>query len=78
MHHDTRIIVSQIVPDASIADLRMHWDANRVMFTTLMGENDKRWNVYEVKLDGTGCKKLIEYKALFSVPSGFICITIRE
>ena len=53
-------IFKPIVPDASIADLRMHWDANRVMFTTLMGENDKRWNVYEVKLDGTGCKKLIE------------------
>ena len=53
-------VFKPIVPDASIADLRMHWDANRVMFTTLMGENDKRWNVYEVKLDGTGCKKLIE------------------
>ena len=53
-------IFKPIFPDASIADLRMHWDANRVMFTTLMGENDKRWNVYEVKLDGTGCKKLIE------------------
>ena len=53
-------IFKPIVSDASIADLRMHWDANRVMFTTLMGENDKRWNVYEVKLDGTGCKKLIE------------------
>lgn len=53
-------IFKPIVPDASIADLRMHWDANRVMFTTLMGENDKRWNVYEVKLDGTCCKKLIE------------------
>ena len=53
-------IFKPIVPDASIADLRMHWDANRVMFTTLTGENDKRWNVYEVKLDGTGCKKLIE------------------
>ncbi|MEY8611787.1 SUMF1/EgtB/PvdO family nonheme iron enzyme [Parabacteroides segnis] len=53
-------IFKPIVPDASIADLRMHWNADRVMFTTLMGENDKRWNLYEVKLDGTGCKKLIE------------------
>lgn len=46
------------VEDASIADLRMHWDADRVMFTTLMP--DKRWNVFEVKLDGTGCKQLVE------------------
>lgn len=48
------------VEDASIADLRMHWDADRVMFTTLMGEKDRRWNVYEVKLDGTGYKPLVE------------------
>ncbi|WP_370861017.1 SUMF1/EgtB/PvdO family nonheme iron enzyme [Parabacteroides faecis] len=53
-------IFKPIVADASIADLRLHWNADRVMFTTLMGENDKRWNVYEVKLDGTGCKKLVE------------------
>ena len=39
----------------------MHWDANRVMVHNPDGaRNDKRWNVYEVKLDGTGCKKLIE------------------
>lgn len=55
-----RSIFKPIVADASIADLRMHWDADRVMFTTLMGDNDKRWNVYEVKLDGTGCKKLVD------------------
>ena len=48
------------VEDASIADLRMHWDADRVMFTTLMGDKDRRWNVYEVKLDGTGYKPLVE------------------
>lgn len=43
---------------SSIADLRMHWDADRVMFTQL--QEDKRWNVFEVKLDGTGFRKLIE------------------
>lgn len=48
------------VADASIADLRMHWDASRVMFTTIMDEKDRRWNVFEVKLDGTGCKPLVE------------------
>lgn len=53
-------IFKPLVKDASIADLRLHWDADRVMFTSLMDENDRRWNVYEVKLDGTGCKKLVE------------------
>lgn len=48
------------VSGASIADLRLHWDADRVMFTTIMDKADKRWNVFEVKLDGTGYKKLIE------------------
>lgn len=43
---------------SSIADLRMHWDADRVMFTRL--QDDKRWNVFEVNLDGTGFRKLIE------------------
>ncbi|MCC8170568.1 MAG: SUMF1/EgtB/PvdO family nonheme iron enzyme [Parabacteroides sp.] len=56
----TKSIFKPLVKDASIADLRLHWDADRVMFTTLMGDNDKRWNVFEVKLDGTGCKKLVE------------------
>jgi hypothetical protein len=43
---------------ASIADLKLHWDGKRVMFTSIMP--DKRWNVFEVKLDGTGCKPLVE------------------
>lgn len=43
---------------SSVADLKLHWDGDRVMFTQTMP--DKRWNVYEVKLDGTGCKPLVE------------------
>jgi formylglycine-generating enzyme required for sulfatase activity len=43
---------------ASIADLKLHWDGDRVMFTSLMP--DKRWNVFEIHLDGTGFKPLIE------------------
>lgn len=43
---------------SSISDLRLHWDADRVMFTQLM--DDKRWNVFEVKMDGTGFRPLIE------------------
>lgn len=40
-----------------IADLRLHWDADRVMFTQTV--NDKRWNVHEVKLDGSGFHPLM-------------------
>lgn len=43
---------------SSIADLRMHWDADRVMFTQT--RDDKRWNVFEVKLDGSGFRPLVE------------------
>jgi hypothetical protein len=34
---------------ASIADLKMHWNGDRVMFTSILP--DKRWSVFEVKLD---------------------------
>ncbi len=43
---------------ASIADLKLHWDGDKVMFTSLMP--DKRWNVFEVSLDGSGFKPLVE------------------
>lgn len=43
---------------SSIADLRMHWDADRVMFSQLQA--DRRWNVFEVKLDGSGYQPLID------------------
>ena len=42
---------------SSVADLRLHWNGDRVMFTQT--RKDKRWNVFEVKLDGTGLKELI-------------------
>lgn len=43
---------------SSIADLRLHWDGDRMMFTQT--QPDKRWNVFEVKVDGTGYRPLIE------------------
>ncbi len=43
---------------SSIADLRMHWDGDRMMFTQTQG--DRRWNVFEVNLDGSGFHPLIE------------------
>ncbi len=46
------------VENASIADLKLHWNGNKVMFTSLMP--DKRWNIFEVNLDGTGFQPLVE------------------
>lgn len=45
---------------SSIADLKMHWDGDRMMFTATMPDN--RWNIHEVKLDGTGFKTFIDDK----------------
>ena len=43
---------------SSIADLKLHWNGDRVMFTQTA--EDKRWNVFEVGLDGKGVKPLVE------------------
>ncbi|MCC8155201.1 MAG: SUMF1/EgtB/PvdO family nonheme iron enzyme [Tannerellaceae bacterium] len=42
----------------SIADLKLHWDADKLMFTSLTP--DKRWNVFEIKTDGSDFKPLVE------------------
>ncbi|MDL2255608.1 SUMF1/EgtB/PvdO family nonheme iron enzyme [Parabacteroides sp. OttesenSCG-928-K15] len=42
----------------SVADLKLHWDGDRVMFTTLMPDN--RWNLFEAKLDGSESKPMME------------------
>ena len=41
-----------------ISDLRLHWDGDRMMFTQT--QEDRRWNIFEVKLDGSGFRKIIE------------------
>lgn len=43
---------------SSIADLKLHWDGDRAMFTQTMSDN--RWNVFEVKLNNGDYKKLID------------------
>ena len=43
---------------ASIADVRLHWDADRLLFTSLMP--DRRWNIFEIKTDGTGLRPVVE------------------
>lgn len=44
--------------DSPISDLRLHWDGDRMMFTQLC--NDRRWNIFEVRLDGNGFHPLVE------------------
>ena len=43
---------------SSVPDLKLHWDGERIMFS--MVDTDGRWQVFEVKTDGTGLRKLIE------------------
>lgn len=43
---------------ASVADLKLHWGADKLMFTSLMP--DRRWNVFEVQVDGSGYRPLVE------------------
>ena len=43
---------------ASIADLKMHWDGKRAMFTSLMPDN--RWNLFEVNLNTSKAEPMIE------------------
>ncbi len=44
--------------DTPIADLRLHWDADRAMFTGI--QEDGRWNIFEADLKNGGAKKLME------------------
>lgn len=41
-----------------VADLKLHWEGDRVMFTQT--EQNSHWNVFEVKLDGTGLRPMVE------------------
>ncbi|MGF1584251.1 MAG: SUMF1/EgtB/PvdO family nonheme iron enzyme [Bacteroidales bacterium] len=43
---------------SSLPDLKLHWDAERVMFT--MVDETNRWQVYEVGIDGKGLRKAID------------------
>ncbi len=44
---------------SSVAGLRLHWDADRMLFTQTCP--DKLWNVFEIKLDGSGLTELIQH-----------------
>lgn len=42
---------------SSVPDLKLHWDADRILFS--MVDADKRWQVFEVSVDGKVLKKMI-------------------
>ncbi len=44
--------------DYSVSDLRLHWDADRLMFSSI-GKNGK-WNVFEINMDGTNLHEVID------------------
>lgn len=43
---------------APISDINLHWDADRMMFSSI-GEND-RWQVFEMAADGSGLKEVVK------------------
>ncbi|MFR9590486.1 MAG: SUMF1/EgtB/PvdO family nonheme iron enzyme [Rikenellaceae bacterium] len=42
----------------SIADLRLHWDGDRALFTQAM--SDKRWNVFEIDLNTNKVSRVVD------------------
>ena len=44
--------------DAPLSDIQLHWDANRLLFSSL--DANRKWQIYEINTDGTGLRQLIE------------------
>lgn len=42
--------------DEPVTDVHMHWDADRMLFTSV--DSARRWHVFEIKTDGTGLKNI--------------------
>jgi formylglycine-generating enzyme required for sulfatase activity len=42
---------------SSVADLLLNWDGEKILFSAT--DEKKRWNVFEVKIDGTGFRKVV-------------------
>lgn len=45
----------------SVPDLRLHWDANRLLFS-MVEKNDHHWQVFEIGTDGKNLKQLTTQK----------------
>ncbi|MFR9553522.1 MAG: SUMF1/EgtB/PvdO family nonheme iron enzyme [Rikenellaceae bacterium] len=44
--------------DAPVSDLMLHWDGDRILFTSLNAKG--KWNVFEVGVNGSNLKEVIE------------------
>ncbi len=42
--------------DAPVTDLQLHWDADRLLFTSV--SDDNRWQLFEIQTDGSGLKQV--------------------
>ena len=70
-----RVIFKPAQKDAPVTDVHLHWDADRMLFTTL--DNTKRWQVYQINADGTGLEQItkpeerdLEFSDGVYLPSG--------
>lgn len=43
--------------DAPVSDIQLHWDADRILFSSL--DKDRKWQVYEIGVDGKNLQQKI-------------------
>lgn len=43
--------------DVPISDVQMHWDADKILFSSL--DSERKWQIYEINIDGSGLKKKV-------------------
>ena len=43
--------------DVPLSDIQLHWDADRLLFSSL--DENRRWQIYELNVDGTGLHQKI-------------------
>ncbi len=43
--------------DVPVSDIQLHWDAGRILFSSL--DSARKWNIYEVGIDGKGLRQAI-------------------
>ena len=65
--------------DVFVGDLCIHWDGDRLLFSSLNSEG--RWHVYEIGIDGTGLRQLtpdthpdVDYYDACYLPDGRIMV----
>lgn len=44
--------------DDAVTDVHLHWDADRMLFTST--DEEKRWSIYEIGIDGKGLHRVVE------------------